>query len=106
MARITLKEYAIRLAKDPAVARQRAIRGAFSTAYKFGRDWTIDEDEPWIDRRIKLLPAHAGVILWTALATISAEPSPRVRGGDPESSSRSLHAVGSPRARGGNIYCI
>lgn len=53
MARITLKEYALRLGKNPVVARQRAIRGAFSTAYKFGRDWTIDEDEPWIDRRIK-----------------------------------------------------
>lgn len=53
MARITLKEYACRLGRDPVVARNRAWRGVFKTAYKFGRDWTIDEDEPWVDGRIK-----------------------------------------------------
>lgn len=53
LARITLKEYALRLGKNPVVARGRAQRGAFKTAYKFGRDWTIDEDEPWVDGRIK-----------------------------------------------------
>lgn len=53
LARITLKEYALRLGKNPVVARGRAQRGAFKTAYKFGRDWTIDEDELWVDGRIK-----------------------------------------------------
>ena len=53
MALITLKEYAIRLGKDPAVARQKANRNGFKTAQKIGRDWFIDEDEPYEDNREK-----------------------------------------------------
>lgn len=49
--KIPLKEYAIKHEKDPATARQRAIRGSFKTAEKIGRDWFIDEDEPWLDNR-------------------------------------------------------
>ncbi len=52
MARITLKEYALRLGKNPVTVRQKAIRGGFQTTEKFGRDWTIDEDEPYTDNRI------------------------------------------------------
>lgn len=53
MAMITLKEYAERLGKNPVVARQKAQRGTFQTARKIGRDWFIDEDEPYEDARIK-----------------------------------------------------
>ena len=54
MAEITLKEYALRLGKNPVVVRHRALGGAFKTARKLGRDWVIDEDEPYPeDKRIK-----------------------------------------------------
>lgn len=52
MARITLKDYALRLGKDTVAVRHKAQRGGFHTAEKFGRDWTIDEDEPYIDKRV------------------------------------------------------
>ena len=52
MAMITLKEYAERHGKNPVIVRQKAIRGGFQTARKFGRDWIIDEDEPYTDNRI------------------------------------------------------
>ena len=48
---ITLKEYCARLGKNHATGRQRCDRGAFKTAQKLGRDWFIDENEPWIDHR-------------------------------------------------------
>ena len=32
--------------------RQKVIRGGFRTAKKVGRDWLIDEDEPFIDNRV------------------------------------------------------
>lgn len=50
---ITLKEYAGRHGRTPATARQMALRGGFTTARKIGRDWMIDESEPWPDRRVK-----------------------------------------------------
>ena len=50
---IALSEYAKRNDRDPATARQRAGRGCFKTAVKIGRDWLIEEDEPWNDGRIK-----------------------------------------------------
>ena len=53
MALITLKDYAERLGKNPVIARQKAIRGGFQTARKIGRDWFIDEDEPYTDNRVK-----------------------------------------------------
>lgn len=52
MALITLVEYARRIGKNPIVVRQKAARGGFVTAHKAGRDWWIDESEPFIDRRI------------------------------------------------------
>ena len=51
MALITLKEYAERHGRNPATARQKANRGGFLTAQKIGRDWFIDEDEPYADNR-------------------------------------------------------
>lgn len=52
MGMITLKEYAERLGKEKTSIRQKALRGGFVTAKKIGRDWLIDEDEPFIDRRV------------------------------------------------------
>lgn len=48
-----LKEYAEKLGKNPANARQLAGRGSFATARKIGRDWFVDDAEPWPDHRIK-----------------------------------------------------
>lgn len=53
MAMITLKEYAIRHGKNPNVVGNKARYGTFKTAKKIGRDWFIDEDEPYEDQRIK-----------------------------------------------------
>lgn len=53
MALITLKEYAERLGKNPMVVYQKARYGTLKTARKLGRDWFIDEDEPYEDQRIK-----------------------------------------------------
>lgn len=50
---ISLKEYALRNGKQPATARQMALRGGFKTAQKLGRDWVIDSDEPYPDNRVK-----------------------------------------------------
>ena len=50
---ISLVEYAERHGKNPANARQMAARGSFQTARKIGRNWVIEDDEPWLDRRLK-----------------------------------------------------
>ena len=50
---ISLVEYAERNGKAPANARQMAARGSFQTARKIGRNWVIDSEEPWPDRRVK-----------------------------------------------------
>lgn len=51
--KITIKEYAERNGRAPVSARQMAARGGFKTAAKVGRDWLIDEDEPYPDGRMK-----------------------------------------------------
>lgn len=50
---ISLVEYAERHGKNPANARQMAARGSFTTARKIGRNWVIEDTEPWPDRRVK-----------------------------------------------------
>ncbi len=50
---ITLVEYAKKNDKNPSNARQMALRGSFKSAQKIGRDWFIEESEPWPDRRVK-----------------------------------------------------
>lgn len=50
---ISLTEYAKANGKIPATARQMANRGGFKTAQKIGRDWLIDDQEPYPDRRVK-----------------------------------------------------
>ena len=50
---ISLTEYAKANDRNPATARQMALRGGFETARKIGRNWVIENTEPWPDRRIK-----------------------------------------------------
>lgn len=55
MSEISLAEYARRHGRTPASARQMATRGGFRTAHKAGgRDWMIDEYEPYPDRRRRM----------------------------------------------------
>lgn len=49
---ISLVEYAQQNGKDPANARQMALRNGFKTARKIGRNWVIDSEEVWPDRRV------------------------------------------------------
>jgi len=53
MALISLIEYAERHGRDHSTVRRKALAGNFQTAQKIGRNWVIDEDEPYIDKRIK-----------------------------------------------------
>ena len=50
---VSLAEYARLNGIDPATVRQRALRGAYQTAQKIGRNWVIDKNEPHVDHRIK-----------------------------------------------------
>lgn len=50
---ISLAEYAERHGKCQESARKMAQRGGFQTARKIGRNWVIDSEEPWPDRRVK-----------------------------------------------------
>jgi hypothetical protein len=50
---IPLTEYAKLHGKEESTVRRKALRGNFKTARKFGRDWFIDRDEPYIDYRRK-----------------------------------------------------
>ena len=50
---ISLSEYAKAHGKSGSAARRMALRGGFKTATKIGRDWLIDPDELWPDRRVK-----------------------------------------------------
>lgn len=50
---ISLVEYAARHGKTDSAARRMAMKGGFETAQKIGRNWAIEEDEPWPDKRVK-----------------------------------------------------
>lgn len=50
---ISLAEYARQHGREPVSARQMAQRGGFQTARKIGRDWVIDDQEPYPDHRVK-----------------------------------------------------
>lgn len=58
MGKILLSEYARRKGISPGTAKQKALRGNFETTEKMGKYWMIEEDEPYIDKRIK----HGGYI--------------------------------------------
>lgn len=64
---ITLKEYAERHGRALATVRQKAYRGGFKTARRVGRDWFIDEDEPYTDRRSKLTAGQVFTREWALL---------------------------------------
>ena len=51
MTRIPLTKYAEIHKKDPSSVRKKARMGHFKTAKKDGRDWFIDDKEPYIDKR-------------------------------------------------------
>ena len=54
MGLISLKEYAELHCKALVTVRQKAARGGFQTARKIGRNWVIEEDEPYPDdKRVK-----------------------------------------------------
>lgn len=50
---ISLVEYAEKHGKCQESARKMAQRGSFETARKIGRNWVIEDAEPWPDRRVK-----------------------------------------------------
>ena len=51
---ISLMEYAANHGKDPKNTRKMAAQGRFSTARKIGRNWVIEDSEPWPDdQRVK-----------------------------------------------------
>ena len=50
---ISLVEYAKKYGKDPDNVRKKAAAGQFKTARKIGRNWVIDSEEPWQDKRVK-----------------------------------------------------
>lgn len=50
---ISLVEYAARHGKDRSSALRMAQRGRFETAKKIGRNWVIEESEPYPDNRVK-----------------------------------------------------
>lgn len=50
---IPIAEYAAMQKKNISTVRQKAQRGGFKTARKIGRDWFIDPDEPYVDKRFK-----------------------------------------------------
>ena len=53
MALILLSEYGERHKKSKTAVTKMACRGSFQTAKKVGRQWFIEEDEPYPDNRIK-----------------------------------------------------
>jgi len=53
MAKILLSEYGDRHKKSKSTVKSMALRGSFKTAEKIGRQWFIEEDEPYPDNRVK-----------------------------------------------------
>ena len=53
MALISLAEYAEKNGRSTRQIRQKAAAGGFETAQKIGRNWVIEEGEPYIDNRVK-----------------------------------------------------
>ena len=53
MALISLAEYAEKNGRSSRQIRQKAAAGGFATAQKIGRNWVIEEGEPYTDNRVK-----------------------------------------------------
>ena len=54
MAMIPLTQYAAMHGKAEVTARQMARRGGLRTARKLGRNWIVDSQEPYPDRRRRM----------------------------------------------------
>lgn len=50
---ISLTEYAAKIGKEASYVRRKAEKGDFKTAQKIGRNWVINENEPYVDNRRK-----------------------------------------------------
>lgn len=50
---ISIAKYAAAHGRSQISVQQKARRDGFETARKIGRNWVIDSDEPYSDRRIK-----------------------------------------------------
>lgn len=53
MTYIPLSKYAENNNRSSSYIRRKAERGGFNTAVKIGRNWIIDEHEPYLDDRKK-----------------------------------------------------
>ena len=80
MALITVKEYAQRHNRSMVAVRQKMHRGGFKTACKIGRQYFIDENEPYIDERVitgDYVGFHEGYAGWKKVQKQrNQEPSP------------------------------
>lgn len=56
MSLISLPEYAAKIGRDKSNIAAKARRGDFKTAVKIGRNWLIDENEPYPMRRPGIQP--------------------------------------------------
>ena len=50
---ISLAKYAAAHGRSQISVQQKARRGGFKTARKIGRNWAIDSDEPYVDKRVR-----------------------------------------------------
>lgn len=57
MTMIPITQYAAMHGKAEVTARQMARRGGLRTARKQGRDWMVDSEEPYPDRRRRMREA-------------------------------------------------
>ena len=57
MAMIPITQYAAMHGRAEVTARQMARRGGLRTARKQGRDWMVDSEEPYPDRRRRMSEA-------------------------------------------------
>jgi hypothetical protein len=55
MSDISLVEYARMHGRNPDTVNQLARRGGLRTARKIGRNWVVDDDEPYPDHRRKTM---------------------------------------------------
>ena len=52
MALILLADYAAKVGRAAHTVLEKAKRGNLKTAQKIGRQWFVDENEPYIDGRV------------------------------------------------------
>lgn len=67
---ISLAEYAKRHGRNADSVRQKVLRGGFKTAQKVGRNWLIEEDEPYLDERMKEMEKDRSYLFGELLAVL------------------------------------